>query len=266
MLGYAALADRLRNSAVQVVNSAGGGSGVVWDARGTVVTNAHVLRRENTQVVDVNGRRLRARVSKIDRERDLAVLDTGANDLEPAVIGDSARLRTGQIVIAVGNPLGVTGAVAAGMIHTIGPLDFAPRRHWIQADIRLAPGNSGGILADAEGHVVGINTMIFHGIGLAVPSNEVREFASGEPERVRLGVEMIPLPEGLMVVEIERGSLAERAGILIGDVLRCAPDELRRLLAEAKGQDSVSIPLLRGGRKFTAVVSVVPGASGARAA
>jgi serine protease Do len=195
-------------------------------------------------------------VLKRDRERDLAVLETGVDDLEPAVIGDSAALRTGEIVVAMGNPLGVTGAVAAGMVHTVGPLDFFPRRNWIQADIRLAPGNSGGILADAEGRVIGINTMIFHGIGLAVPSNEVREFANGEPEIVRLGVEMIRVREGLMVVQIERGSMAERAGILIGDVLRCAPHELRQLLGEAQARGSVTVPLVRGGRvlSVTAVV------------
>jgi serine protease Do len=248
MLGCAALADRLRRSTVQVVSGAGGGSGVVWDARGAVVTNAHVLQGEVSQVVDANGRRLRARVLKRDREGDLAVLETGAGDLAPAVIGDSAALRTGEIVIAIGHPFGVTGAIAAGMIHTVGPLDFAPRRHWIQADIRLAPGNSGGILADAEGRVIGINTMIFHGIGLAVPSNEVREFASGQPDRARLGVEMIGVRQGLMVVAIEPGSMADRAGILIGDVLRCWPDQLRRLLGEAQGRGSVKIPLLRGGR------------------
>ncbi len=256
MLGYAALVEDLRRSAVQVVNGSGGGSGVVWDGGGAVVTNALVVSRDTAEVVDADGRRLRARVSKRDRELDLAVLETGATDLKPAVIGDSARLRTGQIVIAIGNPLGVTGAVAAGMIHTIGPLDFAPRRHWIQADIRLAPGNSGGILADAEGHVIGINTMIFHGIGLAVPSNEVREFLNGAQDRVRLGVEMIPTREGLMVVEIERGSLAERAGILIGDVLRCRPDELRRLLTEAKAQGSVKIPVMRGGDRLVSVTAV----------
>jgi serine protease Do len=139
-----------------------------------LVTNAHVARSHVMQVIDCDGRRLRARLVRHDPERDIAVLQMDAGNLEPAVIGDSAALRVGQMVIAVGNPRGIKGAVVAGMIHAIGPLAFGARLNWVQADVRIAPGNSGGILADAEGRVIGINTMIYHGIGLAVPSNEVR--------------------------------------------------------------------------------------------
>jgi serine protease Do len=245
------LIERLRRSTVQVVNGYSGGSGVVWDANGTIVTNAHVARVEKPHVIDMSGRRFPARVIKHDRERDLAVLETGVRDLHPAQIGDSAALKPGHLVLAVGNPFGVAGAVSIGVVHAVGPVYFGPRGDWVQADVRLAPGNSGGMLADTQGRVVGINTMIADGLGLAIPSNEAQEFATGQPDGVRLGVEMIGVREGLVVVGVERGSLAERAQVIVGDVLRCTPDQLRRMLADVTLAGSADIPVLRGGRVRT---------------
>jgi serine protease Do len=241
------LVERLRRSLVQVANGNGGGAGVVWDAKGAVVTNAHVLRGRKIHVVDPDGRKSPARVVRHDYARDLAVLETDLK-LEPASIGDSSAARPGQLVFAVGNPMGQTGAVTMGMIHAVGPLGPRTGRRWIQADVHLAPGNSGGMLATAEGQVIGINTMIFNGLGLAIPSNEAGAFAAGDEDRVRLGVEMIPVAEGLVVVAIERGSLAERAGMVVGDVLRAAPEELLQLLAGAKRAGVIEIPALRGGQ------------------
>ncbi len=146
---------------------------MVWNANGLIVTNAHVVPDARTEIVDASGRRRTARVMKRDHERDLAFLATSPDGLEPAEIGDSASVRSGQIVLAMGHPLGIPGRASMGAIHAVGPLGFGARKNWIQTDVRLAPGNSGGILADAAGRVIGINTMIFHGIGLAVPSNEV---------------------------------------------------------------------------------------------
>jgi serine protease Do len=251
MPGYEQIADRLRRLSVQVVNGRGGGSGVIWNANGSIVTNAHVVPGADVEVIDASGHRARARVIKRDPDRDLALLETRLARSEAAEIGDSDSVRPGQMVLAVGNPLGLTGAVTAGVIHSIGPLDFGPRRNWIQADIRLAPGNSGGMLADAAGRVIGINTMIFHGMGLAAPSNEVDEFVRGESDGWKLGVEMILVSEGLVIVAIEPGSVAERAEVLVGDVIQCGPEELRRLLGEARRGGSVDIPILRGGRVRT---------------
>ena len=169
-MNYAALIEKLRRSTVQVLSGRGGGSGVVWDRGGLVVTNAHVATGRYAEVVDAVGQRRKARVIRRDRERDLALLVVDAQDLVPAEIGDSAGLRAGQIVVAVGMP----GAVA-GVIHAAGS-----GSKWVQADLHLAPGYSGGILADAGGRVIGINTMIFHGVGLAIPSNEVSEFVREE--------------------------------------------------------------------------------------
>jgi serine protease Do len=160
---FEAIAERLRRTLVQV---SGGGSGIVWDHDGHIVTNAHVVRGEKTVDVRARGEQRTARVIWRDKARDLAVLH--AEPLAsaiPAEIGDSSFLRPGQLVVAAGNPLGITGAVTAGVIHSTGPA-------WIEADVRLAPGNSGGILADASGRVVGITAMIMNGLALAVPSNE----------------------------------------------------------------------------------------------
>ena len=246
--------ERLRRSTVQVIDGRGGGAGVVWDANGLMVTNAHVARGVRAVIVDASGKRAEGRVVRRDSESDLALIEVGRKLEDPAAIGDSESLRTGQIVIAVGNPLGVTGAISVGVIHAIGPLDaggapFLEQRNWIQADIRLAPGNSGGLLADAKGRLIGINTMIFRGIGLAVPSNDVREFVTGESDRVRLGVELVGVQQGLIVIAIERDSIAENTGILTGDIFLCPAYELRRLLSKAKQTGSVEIPMLRAGRK-----------------
>ena len=174
MAHFEELTERLRRSVVQV---APGGSGVIWDALGGIVTNAHVATGARAEVVDASGRRYVARVLWRDRERDLALLHAGAVVYPPAAeIGDSDSLHAGQLVLALGNPLGLTGAVTAGVIHTVGPVG---RREWIQADVRLAPGNSGGMLADVSGRVIGITTMIWNGLGLAVPSNEVNAFVRG---------------------------------------------------------------------------------------
>jgi serine protease Do len=249
--GYQEVAEKLRRSTVQVQNGAwGGGAGVVWDDGGTVVTNAHVVRGRGAVVVDHRGRRFRARVTMRDAERDLALLETKAADLEPAAVGDSDSLRPGHIAIAVGSPFGLAGAVTAGIIHARGPLENGPRGEWIQADIRLSPGNSGGMLADAHGRVIGINSMIWRGLGLAAPSNEVDAFVRGETP-LRLGVEIIPVASGLLVGATEPGSLAERAGLLVGDVILCGVDELRRLLRVARRNGVADLPISRGGKTLT---------------
>ena len=179
MPGFERVAERLRQSLVQVLPGRGGGAGVIWDASGYIVTNAHVLPGENAAsekvgIIDASGRRSFARVILRDRERDLALLHTAPiASISPPEIGDSDSLRPGQLVFALGNPLGLTGAVSAGVIHAVEPISG---RNWIQADVRLAPGNSGGMLADASGRVIGVTTMIWNGIALAIPSSEVNAF------------------------------------------------------------------------------------------
>jgi serine protease Do len=172
-----ALAGRLRHITVQIHGApAGVGSGVLWSSDGLIVTNAHVVRGR-VNVVLPGGRAVQARLLARDPERDLAALAIDAHALAAAEIGDSDSLRVGQLVVAVGNPLGLAGAVTAGLIHAIGPRRSAGAS-LIQADLRLAPGNSGGPLADARGRVIGINAMIAGGLALAVPSSLVARFVA----------------------------------------------------------------------------------------
>jgi serine protease Do len=149
---------------------------VLWSRDGLIVTNAHVVRGR-VNVVLPGGRAVPARVLARDQECDLAALAIDAHDLVPAETGDSDGLRVGQLVVAVGSPMGLAGAVTAGLIHAIGPRRPAGPS-LIQADLRLAPGNSGGPLADARGRVIGINAMIAGGLALAVPSSLVARFLS----------------------------------------------------------------------------------------
>ena len=165
---------RLRRSTVQLHGAgARAGSGVVWTARGLIVTNAHVVRAP-VRVVLFDGRAMNGRVLAWDRGCDLAAIGIDAGDLPAVVVGDSDVLRVGQLVVAVGHPFGLPAAVTTGVIHAISPA--GSRRGFIQADLRLAPGNSGGPLADARGNVVGINTMIAGGLACAVPSRTVERF------------------------------------------------------------------------------------------
>jgi serine protease Do len=209
--------ERLRRSTVQVGNPGerGGGSGVIWRPDGLVVTNAHVARSRTMSVQLPDGRGFTAGVTQRDARRDLASLRIDAHGLPAAEIGDPDALRVGELVIAVGNPLGLAGAAAVGVVQS------PPRADWIRADVRLAPGNSGGPLANARGEVVGINAMIVNGLGLAVPAAAVEAFLekAGESGRPRLGVVVRAVRTGRLVLEVESGGLADRMGVLIGDVI-----------------------------------------------
>lgn len=224
------LAQLLQRSTVEIRSGRRGvGSGVIWSSDGAIVTNFHVVGRASPNVRLSDGREFQAEIHRRHLGRDLALLRIEARDLPSATIGDSSRLRPGQIVVAAGNPLGVAGAITTGIIHATG------ERQWIQADVRLAPGNSGGMLADARGHVIGINTMIYGGLALAVPSNTAAAFARGENiDRPLLGihmqhVEMKGAP-ALLILQVESGSLAARHGLMLGDVLLLSQRELGEAL------------------------------------
>lgn len=155
------------------------GAGVVWHPDGLILTNAHVARGE-VSVVLPDGRAQPARLIARDRARDLAALLVEADGLPAAEIGDSSGLRVGELVFAVGNPFGLARALSAGLVHAVDG-------RVIQADLRLAPGNSGGPLANALGRVVGLNAMIAGGLAIGVPSEVarafVREQAGARPRR-----------------------------------------------------------------------------------
>jgi serine protease Do len=179
-MDFAELAERLRRITVELIGThATFGCGVIW-APGWVVTNAHVVRRPRMLVRGAGGRRAEAVVAGLQADVDLAILrapDLGTPDLgTPAVAwsgGDTPPV--GSLVVAVGHPFGVSGALTTGIVHAVGPLRPGGRP-WIQADLRLAPGNSGGPLADVEGRVIGINTLVAGGLGYAIPAWAVERF------------------------------------------------------------------------------------------
>jgi serine protease Do len=173
----AEIASVLRRSTVEVqTRGTGMGSGIIWQTNGLIVTNAHVARTDRATIVLSDGRAFDGVVTARDPRRDLATIaiDAGSAVLPAATIGHPTDLRTGDVVVALGNPLGITGALALGVVHVVERRRGGPR--WIRADIRLAPGNSGGPLADAHGRVVGMNTLIAGGLGVAVPVTTVARF------------------------------------------------------------------------------------------
>jgi serine protease Do len=179
---------------VQVRPDDTGGAGVVFSRRGklVVVTNAHVARGKPGQRVRLLAHRREvypALIEQLDLGRDLALLtlqsrsvgETGA--LSPATLGNVSILRPGYLLVALGHPFGLANAVTTGVLQSVGPIPNELERvigchgrSWIQADIRLAPGNSGGPLCDTEGRVIGINTMVAGGLALAIPAEEIRTF------------------------------------------------------------------------------------------
>jgi serine protease Do len=261
--GFGEIAEQLRRSTVLIQSGGrGSGSGVIWSRDGLVVTNAHVVRGSQVQVQLWDGREFAARVQARDPRRDLAQLRIKATDLPAGSSGDSSQLRSGELAIAIGNPMGFVGALATGVIHAVGPLRGLGTQTWVQADVRLAPGNSGGPLANAHGHVIGINTMVAGRLALAIPSNAVRDFLSAGPAGAWLGVTLhatfVPQPAGakktfgLMILEVEPGSPADLASLMPGDILLgteekpfAAVEDLSVVL-QGSGPRAMRVEFLRG--------------------
>jgi serine protease Do len=231
MRGFEEISERIRRSTVQVVTSErrGAGSGVIWSADGLIVTNAHVAMSEPMSVELWDGRRFEGRVVDRDPRRDLAALRIGADGLEAATPGDSNAVRPGEVVIAVGNPLGFVGALSSGIVHSIGPLPGMGREDWIRAYVRLAPGNSGGPLANAKGEVIGINTAIAQGLGVASPISRTIDFLR-RGARPALGVTLRPVRMGLLILGVDPRGAAAAASLRPADILLATFEELNDLL------------------------------------
>jgi len=238
--GFGQLAEQLRRSTVQVASSSadgrGQGSGIIIRSDGAIVTNAHVANPERSRRVAGHSRLVvrlwdgssfPASLQVRNARRDLAVLQIPTTGLTPVTLANSENLRVGELVMAVGNPFGFIGAVTTGIVHAIGRRPGLGPTKWIQAEVQLAPGNSGGPLADARGNVVGVNTMVAGGLGLAVPSNAVARLLAGDLNQAPLGVVVHPaiVPVagrkrlGLRILEVVRGSAAEYASLRQGDTL-----------------------------------------------
>lgn len=171
----ATVAERLRGSVVAIRSGHGFGAGTVW-ADGVVITNAHVAGRSRVVGITASdGVAREGQVVALDRANDLALIRVDGTGLVPVATGDVSTMRPGALVLAVGNPLGQPGSVTVGALVSPSVASGAGR-DLVRTDLRLAPGNSGGPAADAEGRVIGINAMVYGGLGLAVPTHVVTVF------------------------------------------------------------------------------------------
>lgn len=274
------LAARVQAGVVQVSDGRGGGAGTIWREDGLIVTNYHVVPGEGARVTTVTGEMLRGRVVANLPERDLAVLQVDARGLPALPVGDSGALRPGELVLAVGHPLGVKGAVSLGIFCGVGPIEGQETggRHFreaLLADIELRPGNSGGPLVTARGEVVGINAMVLGPrTALAVPSATVQRLLGRGATRRVIGVQVgaTPLPPAarhglaqeaaLLLLGVEPGGPADRAGLLPGDFLLALdgrgleePGDLAWGLAETPSGAAVTLRILRAGEPRAVTVT-----------
>ena len=253
------------------------GSGVVFTGDGFLLTNAHVVGQASAGTAAFSdGTSVPFRVVGADPLSDLAVLRANGETPAPAELGEADRLVVGQLVVAVGNPLGLAGSVTAGVVSALGrslPARGRVIEDVIQTDAALNPGNSGGALADAEARVVGINTAVAGvGLGLAVPVNDTTRriisalMADGRVRRAYLGLAMMPGPvpaawrerlgrkTGLLVAQVVAGGPADRAGLRAGDLLltvagkpvTASQDLQRQMFSDAIGQP-LAITVMRNG-------------------
>ena len=263
---------------VRTRRSQGAGSASVITSDGFLLTSAHVVEgADGADAAFADGTEVHADVIGRDPLSDLAVL-RARGDVPPALtLGDAAQLRVGQLVVALGNPLGLAGSVTAGIVSALGR--SLPTRagrvvdEVIQTDAALNPGNSGGALADSEGRVVGVNTAVAGvGVGLAVPINDTTRhiittlMTQGRVRRAWLGIAgaQSPLPpalatkvgrrSGLRVAQVIDGSPAAHAGLRLGDIMVSVNGEhvvtstaLQRLMVEDAIGRRLEITVWRNG-------------------
>jgi serine protease Do len=217
--------ERVRRSTVEIQRQGrrgGTGSGFMWSNDGRVLTNAHVVDGAASLSVELwDGRVVRGELLAADTAHDLALVRIHV--VVPRLELRSEPPTVGEEVIAIGSPLGFTGAMTKGTVRHVGSIRGLGKRDWVQATIRLAPGNSGGPLADIQGRVVGINSMVVGpGIALAIPAHAALRFAQNGPAP-RLGVTIRDVKvdgrQALLVLEVASGGAADKASLLIGDII-----------------------------------------------
>jgi S1-C subfamily serine protease len=264
---------------------AGAGSASVITADGHLLTSAHVVIGASAVELSFgDGTSMAADVAGTDALSDLAVLRARAGTPPPLRLGDASRLKVGQLVVALGNPLGLAGSVTAGIVSALGrSLPTASGRvidEVIQTDAALNPGNSGGVLADSAGRMIGVNTAVAGiGLGLAVPINastlEIVEAlkSSGRVRRAWLGVAGVKVqlspeaaakvgaPQGIRIASVVPGSPAAEAGARAGDIVISLdgipvsdPTGLQRLMVERAIGRRMELTLWRNGALVDVVV------------
>jgi S1-C subfamily serine protease len=293
---YEQVVGRVLPSVVQISTSEGSGSGVVYDARGDIVTNAHVVGTATALQVGLasGGKPLAASVVGVFAPDDLAVIrvQTGAGSLHPASFGRSASVRVGEIVLAMGNPLGLTGTVTDGIVSATGRTvsegqgSSAVLISAIQTSAAINPGNSGGALVNLAGQVIGIPTLAAAdpqiggaaaGIGFAIPSDTVTSIAAQliatgkvtSSGRASLSISAQTVadasgqPAGVGVVAVTPGGAAARAGIRPSDIITALAGQpttslaaLQSVLAARKPGDRVQAQVSRDGATSTVTVTL----------
>lgn len=271
------LSDRVRPSIVAVRDGRrGSGTGVVWSSD-LVITNYHVVTSDRAELVFADGREAVGQVAGRDPHNDIVALRVD-DAPTPALIGDSTALRIGQIVVAVGYPLGIDHAITVGVVSAL-PAPSDPRA-MIRSDLHLNPGNSGGPLVAADGSVVGINAMVAGpGTALSIPEHTVQAFLarlSGNAPTLGLELTAVRLParwrdafsrtseHGLLVTEVMPGSVAETAGMYPGDLLVAVNDHpaafplrLREAIAMVGSDSPLRLRLIRGGQPLEVAIREV---------
>src|SRR5512136_217234 len=259
----------------------GGGSGVIVDKEGYVLTNNHVIEGADKVKVKLNdGREFTATVKGQDSRTDLAVLHINAKNLPVANLGDSDQLEVGEWAIAIGSPFGLEHTVTVGVISAKGRSGLGTGNYedFIQTDASINPGNSGGPLINIDGEVIGINAMIIQpgtGIGFAIPVNMAKQILSdlikqGKVVRPWLGISVQDLTpeliehfkvkekEGVVVGQVYPGTGAEKAGIASGDIIKSVDDkaiktvkELVKEVQKKKVGQKVKLSIIRDGKPVT---------------
>jgi serine protease Do len=276
---------RVSPAVVSISSRAGSGSGVVIREDGVILTNAHVVGNMRTVVVGMaTGDEYQGEVLGRAPDLDLAVVRVDARELPTAPLGDSDRLQVGQAAIAIGNPVGFERSVTTGVVSALNRSINPRLDELIQTDAAINPGNSGGPLLNSRGEVIGINTAVLNatprgqpivGIGFAIPINLGRDVAeqlvtTGVVTRPYIGIRHVglypelvrqfrlPAREGILVVAVEAGAPADRAGLLQGDIITKIGDtaitgegDLLRVLRNTEPNQTVRVSGLRAnGRPF----------------
>jgi serine protease Do len=265
------------------------GSGVIATTDGYILTNNHVIEgAEDILVKLADGKEYKGRVIGTDPRTDISIIKIDEKNLPTVPWGDSDKLRVGEIVLAIGNPYGLSQTITMGVVSALGRsgIGISDYEDFIQTDAAINPGNSGGALVNIKGELVGINTAIFstsggyQGIGFAIPSNMVKNVMDslinqGRVVRGWLGVNIQPLTQalakqfgikdetGVLLVDVVEGSPAEKGGLKRGDIIveydkkRIEnPFQFKNLVASTKPGKTVEVKIIRNGSPMTLKVLI----------